>query len=517
MPGAKVTSPADAPTDAQLIDRVRANDAAAFAELRRRHRTDATRIARTVAHDPAEAERVAGEAFERLHAALVAGAGPRASVSPYLRTMIRRGALDAHRSPGDGHEPVDPAAVEDLPYSTDPVTTVEDRNVIREAYESLPERWQRALWFTEIEGRTPASLVPGLGSSATSVAAMAYRAREGLRQAYLAVHMSVAVSAACRPIVANLPAYARRALQPQDDVAVATHLNSCVECRNRRYELTLLVSNLRSVLAPALLGHRAGIPAAGVAVAAGLARTPATASMAIVSRLPRRTVKVAASATVGVLAVAALALAASSAFAPTTSVDTAGDDGDPPTVTSGRTDEPPPAVTIDPLDRLDGEPVEDDDGPAEDTDGQSEQPDTGSAASDEAGAGGSEPRAGADAGPAGGDETAPADSGGDKTAAADSGTNTSGSEPAGASTTAPVGGGAAVGGDSAESGAGNNGNNPPRRGSGSDPSDRSGPSTGNDGDSDGDADEPTEPDEAPDKEDRDEPRLVDRVLCFILC
>lgn len=497
---------AEALNDAQLIDRVRANDAAAFAELRRRHRSDTIRTARVVAHDPDEAEQIAAAAFDRLHAELAAGGGPRAAVSPYLRTVIRRGALDTHRTPDDEHEAVDPAVVEDLPFATDPLTAADERNIIREAYESLPERWQRTLWFTEIEGRAPAALVPDLGSAAKAVAALAYRAREGLRQAYLAVHVSVAVSPECQPVVSNLPAYVREALSPHDDVTVAIHLDTCVDCRNRRYELLLLVSNLRSLLAPALLGYRAGTPAAtrpvaafGGAAAAGVAmagraRTSAVAAMAAVSRWPRRTVKVAASAAVGVVAAAALAWAASSAFAPTTSADAASN-RDPLTVTFEQTDAPPPAVTLDPLDLLDGIPVE-----AE----EDAEPDEAESTGDD-GSRGSEPVTTSESGPAG-----------NTPAAADS-NNTSGSEPADSSTTEPAGGGAAAGapgGGSASDGAGSGGDDPPRGGSDSDPGDKPAPPAGDDGDSDDGTDGPTEPDE---QDKQDKPGLVEKVLCLLLC
>ena len=55
--------------------------------------------------------------------------------------------------------------------------------MIARAFASLPERWQAVLWHTEIEGARPADVAPLLGLTANSVAALAYRAREGLRQA----------------------------------------------------------------------------------------------------------------------------------------------------------------------------------------------------------------------------------------------------------------------------------------------------------------------------------------------
>ena len=41
------------------------------------------------------------------------------------------------------------------------------------------------LWHTEVEGQRPAEVAPLLGMSPNSVSALAYRAREGLRQAFV--------------------------------------------------------------------------------------------------------------------------------------------------------------------------------------------------------------------------------------------------------------------------------------------------------------------------------------------
>ena len=513
-----MTTPAEGLTDVQLLDRTRAGDDAAFDELRRRYRSDGLRAARIVAHDQDEADQIAEDTFESLHAVLAAGHGPRTAVSPQLRTMIRRHALDAHRVADDTHEALDPAAVEDLPRVPDPLADVEARNLIREAFDSLPERWQRVLWFTEVEARPANALVPDLSSAASAVAALAYRAREGLRQAYLAVHMSVAVAADCQPIVPKLPAYIREALSPEDDVTVAIHLDTCMDCRNRRYELLLLVSNLRSVLAPALLGHRAGTPAATrpvaaratAALAAGgaagrAARTSALAAMTAVGQLPRRLIKVAATAAVAILAAVALTWAASSAFAPTPSADAASGDlvrNDSPAVqfeessnSVDTSEQAPPAVTMDPLGLLAGLPVGEDD-----------------ATTDEAGP--SEPNAGDNVGQPATTSGRPQashtqnnTSGNDTNASNDqSDDQPSGPEPTDSTTSDSAGGGAAAG---APGGGSPGGSQPP---SNPDPGEEPAPPTGGGG-----SDEPTDPVDAPDEEDEDEPGLLERVLCLLLC
>jgi DNA-directed RNA polymerase specialized sigma24 family protein len=76
--------------------------------------------------------------------------------------------------------------------------------MIARAFRSLPERWQAVLWHTDIEASGPAEIAWLLGLSANSVAALAYRAREGLRQAYLQMHLSEVVRQECRPIAGKL-------------------------------------------------------------------------------------------------------------------------------------------------------------------------------------------------------------------------------------------------------------------------------------------------------------------------
>ena len=74
-----------------------------------------------------------------------------------------------------------------------------------QAFASLPERWQLVLWHTEVEGRSAAEVAPILGLAPNAVAALAYRAREGLRQAYLNAHIHAGPPEACRPTIDRSP------------------------------------------------------------------------------------------------------------------------------------------------------------------------------------------------------------------------------------------------------------------------------------------------------------------------
>ena len=70
------------------------------------------------------------------------------------------------------------------------------------------------LWHLEVENQKPADIAPLLGMSANSVSALAYRAREGLRQAFLNMHTGDLLSDACRETNDLLGGYVRHAACP---------------------------------------------------------------------------------------------------------------------------------------------------------------------------------------------------------------------------------------------------------------------------------------------------------------
>ena len=138
--------------------------------------------------------------------------------------------------------------------------------MIARAFASLPERWQAVLWHTEIEGARPAEVASLLGLTANGVAALAYRAREGLRQAYLQMHMSGAVRDECRPVAAKLGAYVRGGLTKRDAATVAAHLDQCADCRRVFAELGDVNVALKGIVAPIVLGPAAAAYLASTAV-----------------------------------------------------------------------------------------------------------------------------------------------------------------------------------------------------------------------------------------------------------
>ena len=233
-------------SDAELLAQARQGDDTAFAELYVRHEHAARRLANSYARagDPDD---LVNEAFRRVLEALHKGMGPTEAFRAYLFVTLRRlAAARIARSRDDPYDEVpEPVRAEAAGSAElDP----DERTLVVDAYESLPERWQAVLWLTAVEGRQPRDLAPTLGMSPNAAAALAYRAREKLRQAYLQAHLQTAPRPQCEPHRSRLGAYVRDGLGPRDRGAIASHLDACSSCRGLVAELAnvnrLLVRSL---------------------------------------------------------------------------------------------------------------------------------------------------------------------------------------------------------------------------------------------------------------------------------
>ena len=256
------------PSDAELITAVRSGDTAAFATLFTRHSAAARGLARSLARDHAEADDLVSESFTKILQILRDGGGPDTAFRPYLYTTLRRVAYDRTRA-NQRVQPTDNLAAYDpgVPF-VDPALAGLEKSIVAKAFASLPERWQAVLWHTEVEGLTPAQVGPLLGLTANGVSALAYRAREGLRQSYLQQHLAGPVSMECREVHPLLGAYARGGLSKREQSQVDDHLEHCAKCRALVLELTDVSHGMRAVIAPIILGT-AGLAALKVGALTG--------------------------------------------------------------------------------------------------------------------------------------------------------------------------------------------------------------------------------------------------------
>ncbi len=186
-----------------------------------------------------DADDLVSEGFARVLASIDRGSGPEVAFRPYPLSTIRRLAYD--RTNRERRESPAEYELEDVVEpARDPVVEAFERESAAAAFASLPARWRMVLWHTEVEGQAPVQVASLLGIKPNAVAALAYRAREGLRRAYLSQHATAAPLAAseCRLTNGRLAAHVRGGLTGPQEARAETHLESCDECQAAYLELT---------------------------------------------------------------------------------------------------------------------------------------------------------------------------------------------------------------------------------------------------------------------------------------
>ncbi|GAA4982916.1 RNA polymerase sigma factor (sigma-70 family) [Nonomuraea thailandensis] len=288
-------------SDADLLQAVREGNAAAYGELYERHVAAARALARQLVRG-AEVEDVVAESFTKILDLVGRGGGPDSGFRTYLLTVVRRTVYDRSkvesRQVTTGEiELYDPG----VPF-VDPALVGLEKSLIARAYLSLPERWRAVLWHTEVERAKPADVAPLLGLSANGVAALAYRAREGLRQAYLQMHLGSPPQHDCRPVLGKLGAYVRGGLARRDSKAVDEHVSACEECHGVLLELTDVNRGLRVMVGPLIAGPLFGGYAAALAKPGVVGAGGALRMLGRLRRVPKQQQVAMAGGTVAVTA-----------------------------------------------------------------------------------------------------------------------------------------------------------------------------------------------------------------------
>lgn len=258
-------------SDTELLDQARTGDEGAFTELYVRHHAATLRMARTYRRfdDPGA---LVSATFERALRALRRGEGPTTSFRAYLYVTLRRLAVERAEATPE-------ASLDDVPASVTAVAATArtqaggERAVIDDAFDGLPDRWQVVVWHTAVEGRPGPDLAEALDVTPGAAEALAFRAREKLRQSYLQAHGRITPAPDHEPFRSQLGAYARNTLPRADRDAVRKHLGRCDGCT----ALLAEIENVDRTLARAMLpvfalvggGKVAEILAAAAAAGAG--------------------------------------------------------------------------------------------------------------------------------------------------------------------------------------------------------------------------------------------------------
>ncbi|MEJ2852536.1 MULTISPECIES: sigma-70 family RNA polymerase sigma factor [unclassified Saccharothrix] len=286
----------DADFDRELLARVRAGDDAAFGELFSRHADAVRRFALRHVREHAEADDLTAEAFFRVLQAIRRGTGPTDHVRTYLLTVARRVAWE-----WSGRRRDVPVEDEELSRRVEPfpdaTASRAEHTLISRAFTSLPERWRSVLWQVEVEGARPAAVAPSFGLSPNAMAALARRAREGLRAAYLQAHLAEdSGPRACSSVLSKLGTYTAGGVQGAEQRRIRKHLQTCSSCNALHAELTEVCSSLRAhaasiavpvaataLVGPVVLGKAAWLTGRVKLVLAGVASAAAVGLFGMVA------------------------------------------------------------------------------------------------------------------------------------------------------------------------------------------------------------------------------------------
>lgn len=239
-------------SDEDLVDAARGGDDTAYAVLWERHVASAHNAARAVSPN-VDHDDLVSEAFTSILSAIRRGGGPQDGFRPYLFATIRNVAASWGRRTSE--LPLDDLDGRAADSSAEFAELVADRSVLAQAFRQLPARWRTLLWYIEVEGMKPREVAPLLGMSANAVSALAYRAREGFKQAWLQAHISdPARPAECRWACELLVAGERRAVERGDRRRLDAHLRTCQPCRIVAADIEHVAQKLRVVLLPLVLG-----------------------------------------------------------------------------------------------------------------------------------------------------------------------------------------------------------------------------------------------------------------------
>ena len=278
-------------SDAELVRATREGSRRAYAALYARHSLSALKYAKTLTSS--DADDVVSEAFLKVYAAIKAGRGPEEDFRYYIRSAVRNTYVSMVRArrtvpAGDAIEDV----VGDRGADVASLRSFDGSTTAR-AFLSLPARWQEVLWYTEVEGFTREHTATLLGMNANAVSALSFRAREGLRTAWLQEHISAPsdLDRGCEAITPLLGAYSRQGLSRRDRLRVEHHVNGCAHCTSVVGELSELLTpgRLALILLPVILtgggfaAFAARFGGSSAAAASASAVVPPTAVLASVS------------------------------------------------------------------------------------------------------------------------------------------------------------------------------------------------------------------------------------------
>lgn len=194
-------------------------------------------LARRIA--PEDAEDLVSDSFTAvLHTITVSRKGPVDGFRSYLFATMRNRALRLQKETSNVRV-TSPEEMEDLAPSEeqiDVVRTEESAAVVR-AFHSLPERWRKVLWLSEVEDEPRSEVAAELGLGLNATSALHRRARQGLQLEWLNELLPVAMREDPNHVAKLLPKALIGKLDIKNKARVEKHLRTCPKCAETNHEL----------------------------------------------------------------------------------------------------------------------------------------------------------------------------------------------------------------------------------------------------------------------------------------
>lgn len=264
-------------SDAELIARLRSGDNTAYETLWQRHVGAALRLGRRIA--PGDAADLVSEAFLAVYDRIrVQGAGPDTHFRAYLFTTMRNMAVRMHAARNRIELDPDIEVVDER----DPLLLLldeDDARLLLRSFRSLPVRWQRVLWLSEVAGVARPAIARELRIRPNAVSALHRRAKAGLRTTWMLEHLPPALRGDPTHAASRLPDLLLGELSPPAAEHVHAHLRACTPCAQAHDQLRAALRSARTRSLGAL-----GFAALAIVLPTASALTPAaTATAAVVA------------------------------------------------------------------------------------------------------------------------------------------------------------------------------------------------------------------------------------------
>lgn len=267
-------------TDADLLLRLRAGDSNAYEVLWARHVSAALRVAyRTF---PSRAEDLVADSFLRVYQQVTTtSSGPKSAFRAYLFTVMRNTAIRW----GKDAERVDVVAEIEIAQEQDAFDLVQEEAraaLLLASFRALPERWQRVLWLSDIEGVGRPAIAAEFEITPNAVSALVRRARGGLRLQWLTFQIPEDLRHDLSHQAYRLPEYVLDLSDRAVGQEVELHLAQCSICADLKHELidastSVTEGSLRAVgflalgvTLPSVSAVTVGVAGGGAALLAGV-------------------------------------------------------------------------------------------------------------------------------------------------------------------------------------------------------------------------------------------------------